>query len=64
MTKYELSSKAVKLYNELRDKGLSHSLALMAVVEYVLGSAAHVGASIDADKQDELAGDGGKPGGN
>lgn len=51
MTKYELTKEAVTLYNDLRNKGLSHNLALRAVVEFVIsksGSVASVDPSDDA----------------
>jgi len=48
MKKLDLSKEAMNLYSELRDKGLSHSIALMAVIDFVIGSAAKVGASDDA----------------
>ena len=55
MTKYELTREAVTLYNYLRIQGLSHNLALRAVVEFVIsrsGNVASDDASDDAKEGD------------
>lgn len=45
MKKSDLKVKAVKLYAELRDLGVSHSLAFAACIEMIIGSVAEVDAS-------------------
>lgn len=50
MTEIELKKKANELYNQLRELGLSHYLALNGAFEYILGNVAHVDASNDAEK--------------
>lgn len=55
----------INTYYELRKKGVSHSLAFAVCIDMAIaGSVASDDASNDADKQDELAGDGGKQGGS